>query len=508
MNDFEKLARQISLRLTLLIGLLNILLIGTWIGLDKLGGFTFGLNLAAVGILVLLSSIFLGRIAANYSNQPLRMLWQAITHVSPTNQSTPPPNIDKLRIGRELITNLSHQIYQLASGVSSNQKEAPEATAAISVLDSLPLPLLALNSEDTIVLVNDAATAYFNSKDLTGKNVNSLLNLSFPTEDTLDSWLSDARKNKVTDKRQWERVREIDADNKTLHQFNLAAAYSKDHPSGIDTALVLFDQTETYAEDDQALSFIALAVHELRTPLTALRGFIEVFEEELDGKLEPELNEYLHKTKASAEQLTTFVNNILNVARAEENQLILALSEHNWETILKQAIADMTLRAGVHNKTIELKIEPNLPAVAVDPVTVMEVVYNLVDNAIKYSGEAPKKIIVSSKLTKDGFIETTIEDFGLGIASTVVPHLFDKFYRNHRTRSQVGGTGLGLYLSKEIVKAHGGNIWVRSEEGQGSTFGFTLQSYASVATELKNNDNKGITRGAYGWIKNHSLYRD
>ncbi len=85
-----------------------------------------------------------------------------------------------------------------------------------------------------------------------------------------------------------------------------------------------------------------------------------------------------------------------------------------------------------------------------------------------------------------------------------MPHLFEKFYRSHRSRNQVGGTGLGLYLSKAIVDAHGGRLWVRSREGQGSTFGFTVQPYTNLADKQKNGDD--ITRGAHGWIKNHSLY--
>jgi two-component system sensor histidine kinase VicK len=89
----------------------------------------------------------------------------------------------------------------------------------------------------------------------------------------------------------------------------------------------------------------------------------------------------------------------------------------------------------------------------------------------------------------------------------VLPNLFDKFYRNHRTKTEVGGTGLGLFLCKSIIDAHGGQIWAKSKEGEGSTFGFTLVPYAKLADELKTGDNADITRTAHGWIKNHSLYR-
>jgi signal transduction histidine kinase len=148
----------------------------------------------------------------------------------------------------------------------------------------------------------------------------------------------------------------------------------------------------------------------------------------------------------------------------------------------------------------------NLPAVAVDPISIQEVINNLIDNAIKYSGDS-KVIDVSSYVSKDGLIETTVQDYGRGIPAAALPNLFTKFYRDHHNRSQVGGTGLGLYLSKAIVTAHGGNIWVRSKEGEGSLFGFSLQPYDSQNSQSQNSGDSEMVRGAHGWIKNHSLYR-
>jgi two-component system phosphate regulon sensor histidine kinase PhoR/two-component system sensor histidine kinase VicK len=91
----------------------------------------------------------------------------------------------------------------------------------------------------------------------------------------------------------------------------------------------------------------------------------------------------------------------------------------------------------------------------------------------------------------------------------VVGGLFSKFYRSHRSRQTVGGTGLGLYICKAIVDAHGGSIWVRSTEGQGSTFGFTVPIYSTVAAKLAAGDNqsKDIVQRPEGWIKNHAMYR-
>jgi signal transduction histidine kinase len=232
-----------------------------------------------------------------------------------------------------------------------------------------------------------------------------------------------------------------------------------------------------------------------------------VFEEEIGPTLsDPELQSFMLKMRAMAEQLTAFVNNILNVARVDDDQLELQLQSEDWNTILKSSLELMSLRAKVRGITLHCQIAKDLPPVGVDRLSIREVVANLIDNAIKYSGTS-KVINIDTRLNKDGMIETTVQDYGLGIPQSILPNLFTKFYRDHRNRAQIGGTGLGLYLSKAIITAHGGNLWVRSREGEGSTFGFTLMPYEQLTEDMKKHGNAEITRGAHGWIKNHSLYR-
>lgn len=442
---------------------------------------------------------------------PIRAIWQTIMHVSPSEHGVAAPNIDNIKLGRELITEVTTHIYQLA-----NVAHQAELQADSELLDpeygfaalNLPLPLFVLDANETIQFANAAAAEYLGQsiEDLKGKNVYMVMDLSFPSESTLDSWLKEAKANNATATSSWERVRMAVLDNHPTRLFDLAAYYNKDNPNQQETMLVLFDHTKQYSQDEQAVSFIALSVHELRTPLTLLRGYIEAFEEELDGKLEPQMVDFMQKMSATAQQLTAFVNNILNVARIDGDQLELHLSEEDWQTIVDSAVVNLALRAKVRGIMLELHVEEGLPSVGVDRLSIHEVINNLVDNAIKYSN-GTDRIIIDAHMGKDGMVETTIQDFGLGIGTDIMPNLFTKFYRDHRNRAQIGGTGLGLFLCKSILTAHGGNIWVRSKPGEGSTFGFTLKPYALLAEEIKNNDNKDIVRGAHGWIKNHSLYR-
>lgn len=448
-------------------------------------------------------------LASRYVLSPIQVLEQAILHVTPKHDGTPAPNLEQVRLGRELLTSLVLQVYQLASSTDIGQpvNSTAEDLRAKSIANNLPLPLLVMDKAGRIIFTNEAAQKYLirSASELQDKNVYDVLDLSFQTEQTLETWLNDVRATKVVASQTWEQVRLKLPDGKNTLQLDLAAYYNKDNPSRAESMLVLFDHTDSYNQRDQGLSFIAIAVHELRTPITLLRGYIEVFGDELQGKLNPELHDFMEKMQASAQQLSAFVNNILNVARVEANQLVLQLSEQNWPEIVKAVGHDLDLRAHIKGKTIEYYIADNLPTVGADRVSAYEVLANLLDNAIKYSNTG-QKIVVRSYLTKDGLVETTVTDQGVGIAESVIPHLFERFYRNHRTQAQVGGTGLGLYLSKAIVEAHGGHIWVQSKEGQGTVVGFTLQPYALVAGKLKS-DSGGIVRQAHGWIKNHSLYR-
>lgn len=462
----------------------------------------------AAGVIgsLLLSAFITARVL-----EPVQTIWRAILHIDPDHQGTAAPNLNQLKIGRELVNSLVLQIYQFASHENSKElmDRRRELSQAANIVNKLPLPLFVFNKDLLVTNASQTALEYckIESNDLFGKPLFDTLHLEFPSENTLDHWIAQCQERKVTETAYWERVRVLSKlDNSLLRQCDIAAYYNRDNASGTEFIVTLFDRTELYNQDDNSLGFVALAVHELRTPITMLRGYIEVFEDELSDKLDDEMKSFMVKMEAAAKHLSGFVSNILNVARIEQNELVLHLTEASWPEVLKASMADGELRAKIYGKTVEYNVAANLPTVAVDQVSIYEVMNNLLENAIKYSGESTR-IVVSTQLNKDSMIETNVRDFGAGIQSNILPSLFEKFSRNHRTKSQVSGTGLGLYLSKAIVTAHGGQISASSKEGEGSTFSFTLQPYASLSEEQKNSANQEITRNAHGWIKNHSLYR-
>ncbi|MBW3568665.1 PAS domain-containing sensor histidine kinase [Candidatus Parcubacteria bacterium] len=465
--------------------------------------------LAVAGILAavwIVPGATIGAIVAKEVSRPLEALSQAILHVSPSPIPIPAPDFEKLTLAKELIETLSRQVYDYAS--KSGGLEPASRSAAEINIQQLPVGVLGVDTDGNIIFANQKAREYANASiEIIGKNLYSLFDILFRGQ-TLQDWLRECENNAVTAQKVWRGIR-FNPYGEHIQYFDMAVHFSKSSVAGQSQAIIaLFDQNEVYGAEEKGLSFIALAVHELRTPLTILRGYIEVFEDEVkDGSLRPELAEDVKKMQVSSENLTAFVNNILNVAKIEENQLTLKLHQENWPETLSKIIENLRLRGEVHGKKIELNVEANLPPVGVDTISIAEVITNLVDNAIKYSPPDKTLIKVSSHLTKDGLVETVVQDFGVGVPTQVMPHLFEKFSRNYRNKNNIIGSGLGLYLSKALVNAHGGNIWVRSQEGQGSEFGFTIIPFAQLSEEEKNGVNKEITRSAHGWIKNHSLSR-
>lgn len=515
MNQFQQFQRQVRTHLLVILLADNaFMIVSAWYAYVY-RHFDVPSTVILSTITGLVLSIGFTILSTRYLIKPLRAIWQAIMHISPSTTEQSPPDLQHLPLGKEMVTNLVSHIYQLASVVDTVETTAHMASTQPGhdfVATNLPLPLLILDKQENVTFANQGALKYLEKEndEVVGKSVYSAVDMSFTSEHTFEKWLQGAKQNKPVATRTWERVRINlpEHEQSEMPQCDLAAYYNKDNPDGLETMLVFFDHTHQYGQDDQAMSFVALAVHELRTPLTLLRGYIEVFDEELHGRVSAELEGYMSKMAVAAQQLSTFTNTILNVSRIENDQFVLKLHKELWAAILKSTISDLQLRAEVRGINLELSVDDNLPAVGVDRVSIYEVMSNLIDNAIKYSNGSDR-IIIKSYLTHEGLIETTIQDFGVGIPESAMSHLFDKFYRNQRSRAQIGGTGLGLFLSKSVVEAHGGNIWVRSKPSEGSTFGFTLLPYDQVADTQKtsNNESADIVRSAHGWIKNHSLYR-
>lgn len=473
-------------------------------------GTTYGV---VVSILVaMLSSIL---VSVKFSKDAILgadFLARAILYVNANSVGVGAPDPKNMPASQEFFAELAKNVYDMASNsyaktLEKNQEDYKPNKLNETLLLNSPLPIFVINKHGNLIYLNQAAEkfTYVDPRQATGKPLFESVNLTFDTNQTLESWLEESKSKTATNVQNWDRVKISLANNKVRY-CDMAVRFNKDNPDGVEVVIMLFDHTDKYLNEEHGIGTISMAVHELRTPITAMRGYIEVFEDEVAQSLNPEQKQFMEALSAQAQQLGSFISNIQNFAKIEENSMSLSLREEDWTAIVASAVSSMKLRAQVRKKTIVAEIPEDLPKVGVDKVTIHEVLTNLIENAIKYT-HSSEPVVVSCKIKDKNFIETTITDKGIGIPESLLGNLFERFYRSHRSSASIGGMGLGLYLSKSIVVAHGGEIWVKSKEGQGSTFGFTIPTYEYVSNNNKIDGNKSITRTAHGWIKNHNLYR-
>ncbi len=220
--------------------------------------------------------------------------------------------------------------------------------------------------------------------------------------------------------------------------------------------------------------FISLASHQLRTPLTIIKGYISMILEGTWGKVESGQKEQLEKVYFSNERLIKLVEDLLTVSRIESGRLEFDLEMVSLENMIDGVIKEFSQIA--KNKELYLKfIKPQktLPKIKIDSLKIRQVVQNLIDNALHYTKKGG--ITINLKLKKDKII-FSIKDTGIGVSNEEKVVLFEKFSRGKDVgKINTEGTGLGLYLSVKMIKAHQGRIWVESEgKNKGSTFYFEL----------------------------------
>ncbi len=217
--------------------------------------------------------------------------------------------------------------------------------------------------------------------------------------------------------------------------------------------VVTIDRTSLYKPEHESIDFMAIAAHELRGPVTVIRGYLDVLNNEIGKSLNSDQQQLLERITVSSNRLNSYINNVLNASRSDKKLLKLHLREERLQDVLSYVKEELISLAKVQNRLLVMNIPSDLPTVAVDKNSVSEVINNLVDNAIKYSREGGQVVVKAS--VKGDFVELTVLDYGIGIPRSVVGNLFTKFYRSHRSKQSVSGTGLGLYLSKNIIESRG-----------------------------------------------------
>jgi two-component system, OmpR family, phosphate regulon sensor histidine kinase PhoR len=252
-----------------------------------------------------------------------------------------------------------------------------------------------------------------------------------------------------------------------------AAAVSElpaDKPSG--AVLVLHDVSELRRLERVRQDFVANVSHEFKTPLTAIQGFAETL---LAGAVDDPQNNrrFLEIIREHASRLARLTDDLLKLARIEAGKLELEFYPVGITELVERCADTTLLKASRKQIALEIEIPPGLPAMRGDPSLLREVLQNLLDNAVQYTGAGGRICVTAALRGRDAVV--TVSDTGIGIPLADQERIFERFYRVDAARSrEAGGTGLGLSIARHIVEAHGGRIWVDSEVGAGSKFSFSI----------------------------------
>ncbi len=239
-------------------------------------------------------------------------------------------------------------------------------------------------------------------------------------------------------------------------------------------AIVVFrDITHEKEIEEIRTDLISIASHQLRTPLSEIKGLVSLLLDNIAGPINEKQKEYLNLLEVANTRMINLVNDLLNVSRIEQGRIELKFQKIDLGKIATEVRKSLELRSAEKQQKINLIIDPNLPPVIADPDKTHEVVSNLVENALKYTYSGGT---IQIRVTANGQgCWVLVADNGVGIPKSKQKDLFQKFSRVENPLSKtITGSGLGLYTVKQLVERQNGQIYLLSEEGKGSTFGFSL----------------------------------
>jgi len=228
--------------------------------------------------------------------------------------------------------------------------------------------------------------------------------------------------------------------------------------------------------------FISFVSHELKQPMTSIKGYTDLLVKGAAGELNDAQKSFLDTVLSNADRMNKLVSDLLDISRIESGRMRLEFGDVSIEQVIEDALRTIRRQIEAKHQTLGVNVSPDLPLVRGDRDRFVQILTNLVSNAHKYTPDGGG-IVVSAQWGSDGrhaegegeFVVCSVSDTGIGIAPEDRERLFTKYFRaDDPAVHSVAGTGLGLIITKSLVELHGGEIWVESQLGKGSTFAFTI----------------------------------
>lgn len=342
-----------------------------------------------------------------------------------------------------------------------------------SILKSVGEGVIATDENDSITLFNKAATEItgISSEEAFGKNYKHILTL---VNDNDDKPCTQNSTHCVLRKR----------DGSLLPISHIITPIINGGGVTLGTVIVLRNTSKERQIDKAKTEFVSLASHQLRTPLSTINWYVEMLLANNLGMFTPKQNQYLNEVYNASKRMVRLVNSILNVSRLELGTFMIEPRLNSIIEIVKACVNQLTIQVAEKNITISQIYDDTIVSLPLDEKLLSVVIQNLISNSIKYSNEGGK---IEISIKKEGeTLLITVSDTGIGIPLVQQIHIFEKLFRADNAKLiDSDGSGLGLYIAKEVVEHSGGKIWFISEEGKGTTF---FIQYPLTGMERKKGD--------------------
>jgi two-component system, NtrC family, sensor histidine kinase KinB len=391
--------------------------------------------------------------------------------------------------GHDEIATVAVEFNRMADGLvryrASSLGELLQAQqAAQAAIDSLPDPVLLLDASGALAGVNAAATRLL-AIDLERPTGEVYANADPGVRAVVERLRAHVLggKGAYVPKGFEEAVRVAGTPDGERILLPRAAPIYNEAGAVAGAAIVLQDSTRLFRFDELKNDLVATVAHEFRTPLTSLRMALHMITDGVVGPLTPKQADLLFAARDDCERLQVIVDELLNLSRIESGQIDLHKRRVDPETLVGAALGVHEAAAAQAQITLVSEVLPGLPDVFVDPDRLELVFSNLLGNALRFApagsrivvrakAERPTDSVREHRLAEAPRIRFEVQDQGTGISRAHQEGLFEKFFRV--PGSPAGGSGLGLFIAKGLVQAHGGTIGVESKPGQGATFWFTV----------------------------------
>lgn len=422
--------------------------------------FFTGISAAAV-----ISGFFLARFFANRFLSPLYQLARSIGNIGEGKMGQKieiKAKDETAHLAKEFnsMTERLHQYEQSTLGILLNEKNK-----SIAIVRSISDPIIVMDNDLKIVLINKACETYLPVEEtmIKGKHLNEAIK-----NDKLSAFIADAASNPAPGK---EKIFYLP--NEGGSYFNIVVTpfpVGKEQPEGF--IVLMQNITEIKKLEKIKTDFFATVSHEFKTPLTSILMGASLLEEKGRGDISKEQYEILQTIKEDGERLSALVSDMLELSRIESGKAVYHLRPCSVNAIMEESMRQFTNYAETKRVELICKADKNLPEINADFEKITWVFNNLISNALKYT-DATGKITVSARRGRNA-IEIKVADTGTGIPTQYLKKLFDRYSLIQSQEIETRGSGLGLAVVKEIITAHHGKISVESEPGTGSVFTFTL----------------------------------